>query len=472
MEADVRASFTVAAPTVNWCGIARVTIDMVPDVALLGIFDFYMDENQIEGWHTLVHVCRKWRIVVFWSPRRLDLRLLCTARKPAREMLDVWPPLPIVIRSNSYEKWGLDNIFAALERNDRVCELDLINFPSLETENGLAEMQQPFPELRHLRLNTSRTIPASFLGGSAPRLQTLHLCHIPFPSLPNLLLSATHLVHLTLRSIPHSGYVSPKSMLSCLSVLTRLETFEIGFNNRESRPDQRSQDPSLLTRTLLPLLNYFRFHGVSEYLEVLVAWIDSPLLDTLIISFDQLMFNTPQLTQFINRTPKFKAHDQARVVFHPEPDVWVNLPQKFGGRLHLEVACSPSHQLLSLVQLCSSSFPPAFISSVEHLYIVEGVLWAARFKGDIKSRPTRWLELFHFFSAVKNLYISRYFAPYIARALQELVGERVTEVLPALQTLFLEESPLQEAIGQFVAARQLTVYHWNGLKDVLDETDT
>lgn len=42
--------------------------------------------------------------------------------------------------------------------------------------------------------------------------------------------------------------------------------------------------------------------------------------------------------------------------------------------------------------------------------------------------------------------------------LQELVGERVTEVLPALQTLFLDEpilSEAQEAIGEFVAMRQL-----------------
>ncbi len=60
--------------------------------------------------------------------------------------------------------------------------------------------------------------------------------------------------------------------------------------------------------------------------------------------------------------------------------------------------------------------------------------------------------------------------PFIAPALQELIGERVTEVLPALQTLFLEEDhllgPVQEAIGKFVATRQLAghpiiVSHWD-----------
>ena len=43
--------------------------------------------------------------------------------------------------------------------------------------------------------------------------------------------------------------------------------------------------------------------------------------------------------------------------------------------------------------------------------------------------------------------------------LQELVGGRTTGVLPILQNIFLEglrpSGPVQEAIGQFVAARQV-----------------
>ena len=57
----------------DWCHVARVTIDMVPDVALLEIFGVY---TWLESWYTLVHVCRKWRNVVFGSPCRLNLRLL------------------------------------------------------------------------------------------------------------------------------------------------------------------------------------------------------------------------------------------------------------------------------------------------------------------------------------------------------------------------------------------------------------
>jgi hypothetical protein len=61
---------------------------------------------------------------------------------------------------------------------------------------------------------------------------------------------------------------------------------------------------------------------------------------------------------------------------------------------------------------------------------------------------------------VKNLYLHERLAPRIVLVLQELVGGRATEVFPALQNLFLEgldpSGAIQEGIGKFVAARQLT----------------
>ena len=46
--------------------IARVNIEMLPEVALLNIFDFYLVEaHEIEAWHKLAHVCRQWRNIVF-----------------------------------------------------------------------------------------------------------------------------------------------------------------------------------------------------------------------------------------------------------------------------------------------------------------------------------------------------------------------------------------------------------------------
>ena len=81
---------------------------------------------------------------------------------------------------------------------------------------------------------------------------------------------------------------------------------------------------------------------------------------------------------------------------------------------------------------------------------------------------------------MKDLYISREFVPRIAPVLQDLIAERATQALPALQSLFLEETlpsePIQEGIRQFVDARQLSghpvnVSRWEGKWTKWDETD-
>jgi hypothetical protein len=76
-----------------------VTIDILPDDVLLVVFDHTLADTKrdAEGWQVLVHVCQKWRYVVFQSPLRLNLRILCTAGVPVREKLALWPPLRIVI---------------------------------------------------------------------------------------------------------------------------------------------------------------------------------------------------------------------------------------------------------------------------------------------------------------------------------------------------------------------------------------
>src|SRR5712691_4508435 len=86
------------------------TSGSIPDEFLLKIFSFYVEESYeaydpdkfnsaktLEKWRPLVHVCRRWRNLVFASPRRLNLRLVFTGRTPVREMLGLWPVLPIVI---------------------------------------------------------------------------------------------------------------------------------------------------------------------------------------------------------------------------------------------------------------------------------------------------------------------------------------------------------------------------------------
>jgi hypothetical protein len=70
------------------------------------------------------------------------------------------------------------------------------------------------------------------------------------------------------------------------------------------------------------------------------------------------------------------------------------------------------------------------------------------------------LDLLLPFKAVKDLYISELCEARIALVLQELTGERTTEVLPALQNVLLVGSRqprhVEKGIAQFISARQLT----------------
>ncbi|KAF8503298.1 hypothetical protein F5888DRAFT_1799647 [Russula emetica] len=264
--------------------------------------------------------------------------------------------------------------------------------------------------------------------------------------------------YLRLSNIPHSGYISPEAMVALLGALSSLETLTLEFRSPQSRPDweNRSLPPS--RRSVLPILRQIHFKGVTEYLEDLVTRIDTPQLDKMDITFfNQIDFDCPRLAQFINCTPRLGARDEAHVEFD-DSAVRVILRYRTGfDNLLIGVSCGePDWQLSSLEQVCNSSLHP--LSTVEDLYInhrYSQLVW----KNDAIEN-TLWLGLSRPFTAVKNLYLSKESAPGIAAFLQELVGGRITEVLPSLQDIFVEglepSGPFQKNIGQFVAARQLS----------------
>ena len=458
-----------------------VSIDMLPDDILLSIFDICTiapelppSKKPIEAWQSLVHVCRRWRSVIFESPRRLNLRLVCTNKTPVRDRLEVWPPLPLVIEGNTIE--GVDNIISALESRDRVDGIQVWGFNGLPSEKLLAAMEEPFPELRHLLLlspnEMAPVLPDSFLGRSAPRLALLQLWGVPFPGLPKLLLSTTHLVNLALTKVPHSGYISPEAMVTALSTLTSLESLYLEFQSPRSHPDQANRHLSP-TRSVLPVLRRFHFGGVYEYLDDLVAYINAPRLNELSVTFfNDIVFHTPQFIQFIKRTPSLEALENARVVF-ADNTARVDFSSKKSDYrlLNTGISCSESDwQVSSLEQVCTLCLPPLF--TTEDLYIHEDPYSRPHWQDNIEN--TLWLELLLPFATVKNLYLSKEFAPRIVSALQELVGSRTMEVLPALQNIFLEElqssGPVQEGIGKFVDARQpsghsITISLWERVQD-------
>jgi hypothetical protein len=208
-----------------------------------------------------------------------------------------------------------------------------------------------------------------------------------------------------------------------------------------------------------------------------VTRIDTPQLDGIYITFfSQIDFDCPRLAQFINRTPTLRARDKAHVQFGDSRAVVALLARSRTLSLEIEIIWTEPDRLLSSVaQVCNSSLH--HLSTVEDLYIER------RYRGHLCKfeidaiKNTHWLQLFLPFTAVENLYLSKEFASGVAVALQELVGARITEVLPGLQNIFVEglrpSGPVQENIEQFVAARRhsdhpIALSNWDKDSDMME----
>ena len=450
-----------------------MNIDTLYDDVLLEIFGFCMYDNFDWGhqcaWLQLVHVCRRWRCLIFASPRHLDLRLFCTPRRLLND-LAIWPEFPIVIKAyETPQPQDVDNIIAVLEQPDRVCKISVegVTRPLLEK---FAKIKTPFPALKELTLASSGEdfppIPDSFMGGFAPRLRGLWLWGLSFPSLPKLLSSAADLVNLTLWGFPHSDHTSPEAMVTCLSMLANLKSFSLGFQSPRFLDNKEIRE---LPRTILPSLASLFFRGDSDYLKDFMSRIDTPLLNRLSIEFlDQLESDVPLFRRLISHSTTFKAPHLADIAFS-QPDVKITLFHGKGMVGHraprLHVSRRPlDWQQLSLVQFYNSCFPP--FPTLERLCIYE--VRPLNLEWQQGAESIQWLELLNPFPSVKDLELSAKLAQLVAPALGALTEEGVTEVLPALQNIFIEgpraSESVQESIEKFISARQLfgrpvTVHH-------------
>lgn len=434
-------------------------------------------------WRRLVHVCRRWRYIIFESPLQLDLQLLCTHGTPVRKNLCYWPPIPLIV--DYYTCWdadegkGLtpshdDDVMAALEHPGRVRYVGISATSSLLGKMGAA-MQEPFPMLTHLWLSSKDgnvpALPETFLGGSTPCLRVVHLEGIPFPALSTLLLSATDLVELQLLNIPKTGYVSPDAMVAGLRALVRLEILSIGFQSPTSFPDPRPQPP--LTRVIFPALSTFTFRGVSEYLEYLVVQIDTPLLQNLtIVYFNQLKpFYIPQLSHFIHRTEglDIRRFKHARVEFG-ESYVSVSLyegyhaePESLECHFALQISCKcldwQTLHMTHVLGQCS-----AVLSQVDDVFIDTYDLRPG-WRADEYVEPSDWLELLSPFRGIRILRVSKQLTAHVTLALEDITGEKVAEMLPALHLLFLGDNP-EASVEQHIGAQVCKISESGHLENV------
>jgi hypothetical protein len=198
----------------------------------------------------------------------------------------------------------------------------------------------------------------------------------------------------------------------------------------------------------------------------MLSRIDTPLHVLVeILFFNQLLFDTPFLRDLTNRAETYKASHRAVISFSSYEVSFV-LFQEHGPAeskvLELGISCRPSDwQLSSLTQLIGSSIgssiPP--LPALEHLNLFEDC-GPLHWQDDIEN--AQWLELLRPFTSVKHLVLPAQLVILVAPALGQLIGERVTEVLPALQTIFVQNlrfsgpSPWKKEIGRFVTARQIS----------------
>ena len=365
-----------------------------------------------------------------------------------------------------------DGFDAAIVHRNRVRELDIF----LERSRSgrlVSAMREPYPALIDLRIydpyGFGPGLPDDFLGGSAPSLQHLYLCSVSFDALPKFLMSATGLVDLTL--LDCRTHIPPDTILTCLAVLVNLKSFVIEYPRHVYDLHDEYIGYSwplhwLQTRVVLPALTHFDFRWKSEYLYFFLPHIDTPLLDSFCIAIRQygFGFNISELGPFLRRTTNFQALNEAHVDFRDDGILATSLPPERTSNEGpgLRISCEISYMESTL----SSFFPSIYI--VEHLYIY-GPRDLLKLGAD-EIQDMQWLKLFQPFAAVKNLYLRKEIAQYIAPALQDLVGERVTNVFPILECIFLEgiepSGPAEKAIEKFAAARRLlgrpvVVSHWN-----------
>ena len=473
---DAELSSTNRSFSIGTCAIGTA-----PDEVLLDIFDFYRQDVMCSPyswagnwrWHTLVHVCRRWRHIVLTSSGRLDLRLLCTVGRPVTKYLDCWPPtLPIAILYNfpqfsSPHPEDERDVLTALENPDRVCSIEL--FASNELLAKVSRvMQVPFPALKNLSLRPMNPftpapiVSEGFLGGSAPGLQKFSFSGEPPSALPNFLLSCRGLVDLQLLCVPYPDQFLPELIVTTLSNLSRLKILNIGLNGFLTFTPRRSHLP----RLTFSALSEFTFTGSGEYLEDLLARIDTPFIQRIDIRFHRPLSDAPQLCQFIFRTEGLRSQNQATI----KRGRSINLMFRQAGRStgspmvryppittkNCNISLLVEDWQASVIQFCLQLTP--LLSGVKWL-TVESTAEQALPQEVVG--PADWLDLFRPFSAVEELYVGRLLGSPVALSLAGATGQ--AEMLPALRSVFFQDAKefalVEETIKSFFAARRLSHYH-------------
>ena len=408
-----------------------------------------------------MHICRRWRRIVFASQRSLHLRLFCTTGTPVLETLSAWPTLPIVVQyggspsSNPPVPEDEDNVVAALKQSNRVNSISLtVTKPLLEK---LFAIRRPFSELEDLVLMCGGDVPLTLSGVFVwgPRLRNLHLTRVAIPALLQLLFHSTGLVDLQLHEISEVGYIASEAFADALSGMTYLRTLSLHFRSSTAHYQGLTGLHPPSARVTLLALRKLKYRGTSEYLDSLAARIDAPRLGNIDITFfgQRPPMKPWNIGQFINRIAMHRSHRRADILFSDNA-VAISFTQPESPTcLELQISCeSPVLQLAYMTRVCDGLY--SLIFGIEELRVC-----ATRKKGrhDYNNNRQVWQKLLSFFSGTKWAYVACCLSIDTIIALRRSGQHYPTRLLPALHKLCIQEPELcREAVVSFIHSRVLS----------------
>lgn len=417
-------------------------------------------------WWKLTRVCRRWRHLVHNSASYLGLRILCTNGTPTVDTLDHLPALPLFIdyqdgpaTMGAPDESGMSH---ALQQRDRIHHIQLYTLPS-SLRKSFEHMGKSFPILEHLSLSSRAeddaylVLPMTFL---ATNLRHLTLVGVSLTKELPLLASTVSLVTLTITKIQVSGYFLPSRLVTRLQNFPQLEELSISFSIPIPRPSaERELFVALETPVTLSALKRLTFHGISAYLESLVAQIVAPHLEQLrIILFNQVAFTSPHLFNFASAAGRLRFPYATVTFYQNAASIVMDNPlwQEQGGDMpksfSIQVLCRQfDWQIDSVAQICRALGP--LLSAVDLLHLIyDGWRTLVEWKDGAVDGAT-WHELLRPFVTVRKLHISHALVDELSRALQVDDVGLDPELLPGLMEL-APELEADNAFVSFIVTRQ------------------
>jgi hypothetical protein len=420
--------------------------------------------DRAQWWFEISHVCQRWRKVILRSASYLGIFLVCTKCTPVADVLRHSPPLPLLIDYSNIN----DDISAeeeeesilALKQYHRVRRVRL-QMPVTSLQKLIVAMDDEYPILEYLIIihpvkddSSISRFPETL---QAPHLRHLLLEGFALPMESRLLTTAVGLVTLYISMVHSSTYFHPNTLPRWLSFLPKLETLIVEFAFPVPNRDLERQlmHTPITTPVTLPNLRYFKFQGVSTYLEALVHRITTPRLEKLqIVFFNQLTFSVSRLFQFVNATENLRFKSAKFKIFDKGVDVEV-YPYEGAEMYALSIAidCSDLDWQVSSVEQIFNLLSSLF-SAVGHLTLEHRVPSRSSEERNEADR-TEWHRLLGSFRNVKALRVDEGLVEELSRCLQLDNGELPLELLPELQELtYFGGGNTGDAFTSFIDARQ------------------